>query len=329
MSIKGATVHRRALVMGAAASLAAPGVGAQSPGPLVGVLSPFSPAAAAEWHRAFEHGLQGLGWTPGAKLRIEYRYGDGDTAQLPRLMDELMRLKPDLLLTEVTEATQAARKATTAVPIVMVAVGDPVAIGLVASLARPGGNVTGLSQNIVESAGKRLELLRAMGGGSDIAVLWNPDDENSMLNWRALEAHAGPLGLPLKSLPAHTAAEIESAITGPGVGETRAVYVVPGPLFVTNLSRIAALARERRLASIFHLPDYVHMGGLLSYGPDRSDLFRRAAGYVDRILKGAKPADLPVEQPNKFELSINLGTARAIGLVIPPLMLVQAGEVVE
>jgi putative ABC transport system substrate-binding protein len=323
-------LDRRTLIGSAGAVLVARRAhGQSSPRASIGVLSPFSPAAAVDWHRALEQGLQALGWRAGANLRIEYRHGMGDTSVLPQLADQLLRTNVDVLVTEVTEATQAARKVTTAVPIVMVAVGDPVAIGLVHSLARPGGNVTGLSQNIVESVAKRLELLKTAAGVTEVGVLWNPDDENSALNWRALQDHAGPLGVSLKSVPAQNPAEIDSALAAGKVGDLRALYVVPGPLFVTNLERIAALARERRLASIFHLPEYVHMGGLLAYGPDRADLFRRAAGYVDRLLKGAKPADLPIEQPNKFDLSINSGTAKAIGLAIPRLMLVQASELVE
>ena len=323
-------LDRRTLIGSAGALLVSTGASAQGATQAsIGVLSPFSPAAALDWHRALEQGLQALGWRPGDNLRIEYRHGMGDTALLPQLMAELMRAKVDVLVTEVTEATQAARKLTATIPIVMVAVGDPVAIGLVESLARPGGNVTGLSQNILESVAKRLELLKMAAGVTEVGVLWNPDDENSVLNWRALQSQAGPLGVTLKSVAAHNAVEIESALSPSRVGDLRALYVVPGPLFVTNLKRIAALARERRLASIFHLPEYVHLGGLLAYGPDRTDLFRRAAGYVDRLLKGAKPADLPVEQPNKFDLSINTGTAKAIGLAIPQLMLVQASELVE
>ena len=326
---KGATVPRRALFFGAAASIASTGAAAQTAA-AIGVLSPFSPAVASEWPRAFEGALVELGWTPGTRLRIEYRHADGDTARLPALMEELLRARVDLVVSEVTEATQAAKKATSMLPIVMVAVGDPVAAGLVASLARPGGNVTGLSQNIVESAGKRLELLKtALPSLGEVAVLWNADDDNSVLNWKELQGRAGPLGLGLKSLMAHTTAEIEAVLSPGSIGATRALYVVPGPLFVTNLQKIATLARERRLVSIFHLPEFVHYGGVLSYGPDRNDLFRRAATYVDRLLKGARPADLPVEQPTKFDLSINLATARTIGLTVPPLVLAQAAELIE
>jgi putative ABC transport system substrate-binding protein len=326
---KGATVPRRALFLGAGAMVAATTATAQD-APAIGVLSPFSPSVAGEWHHAFERGLMELGWKPGAGLRIEYRHADGDTARLPALMDELLRLRVGLIVSEVTEATQAAKRATSTLPIVMVAVGDPVAAGLVASLARPGGNVTGLSQNIVESAAKRLELLKTtLPSVNEVAVLWNADDDNSVLNWKELQLRAGPLGLGLKSLEARTAPEIEAVLSRGSVGDIRALYVVPGPLFVTNLQKIAALARERRLVSIFHLPEFVQYGGLLSYGPDRNDLFRRAATYVDRLLKGARPADLPVEQPTKFDLSINLATARAIGLTVPPLVMAQAAEMIE
>jgi putative tryptophan/tyrosine transport system substrate-binding protein len=235
-----------------------------------------------------------------------------------------------VIVSEVTEASWAAQKATSTLPIVMVAVGDPVAAGLVGNLARPGGNITGLSQNIIESASKRMEMLKLMVPDLvDVAVLWNPDDDNSTLNWREVQGSSRRLGLNLTSLPAHNAEELNKVLKSGGNAAWRALYVVPGPLFVTNLQTIADVARERRVASIFHLPEFVHMGGLLSYGPDRSDLFRRAAVYVDKILKGARPADLPVEQPTKFAFSVNLTTARALGLAVPPLLLAQTDELVE
>lgn len=296
----------------------------------IGVLSPFSPAATATWHDAFQRGLSDLGWVEGSNISIKYRYADGATERLAGLAADILHLKVDLIVAEVTEATQAVKQATSTVPVVMVAVGDPVAAGLVASLARPGANVTGLSQNIVESVGKRLEMLKLVVPAlSDVVVLWNPDEANSTLNWRELEASSGRLGLRLKSFETRGPDALEKALKGGLPAAERALYVVPGPLFVTNLHKIAAFAKERRLASIFHLPEFVQMGGLLAYGPDRTDLFRRAAAYVDKILKGAKPADLPVEQPTKYDLSINLATARAIGLAIPPLMLAQAAEVIE
>jgi putative ABC transport system substrate-binding protein len=325
-------LHRRVLIGAAGGALLAAKAAAQGAAtvPVIGVLSPFAQGTSAEWHRSFEAGLQDLGWTSGRNLRIEYRYAMGDTTRLPALMADLLRSSARVVVTEVTEATQAAKKATTTLPIVMVAVGDPVAAGLVSSLARPEGNLTGLSQNIVESSGKRLEMLKlALPSLTEVAVLWISNDDNSVLNWRYLQTLAGPMGLRLKSLLVSSLQEIENALSSGSVGEMRALYVVPGPLFVNNLGRIATLARERRVASVFHLPEFVHAGGLLSYGPDRSDLFRRAASYVDRLLKGARPADLPVEQPNKFDLSVNLATARAIGLALPSLMLLQASELIE
>jgi putative ABC transport system substrate-binding protein len=296
----------------------------------IGVLSPFTPADAAPWHRAFEAGLQQLGWIGGRNIRIEYRFANGASERLPDLAADILRLKVDLVVTEVTEASHAVQKATSSVPVVMISVGDPVAAGLVASLARPGGNITGLSQNVVESAGKRLDLLKlVIPPSADIAVLWNPEDDNSAFIWRELQVSATHLGARLKSLEAATFDALDKLLRSGFEPTVRALFVVPSPLFVTSLDKIAAAALERKVASIFHLTEFVHVGGLLAYGPDRADMFRRAAFYVDKILKGAKPADLPVEQPNKFELAVNLKTARAIGMTIPPLVLAQADEVVE
>ncbi len=319
----------RVLGLGAAFPLAAGAQPARASA-RIGVLSPFSPASADEWHRAFENGLRQLGWIPGSNITIEYRLARGTSERLPALAAELVGAKVDLILAEVTEASWVAQKATSTIPIVMVAVGDPVAAGLVASLARPGGNITGLSQNIIESASKRMEMLKLMVPELvDVAVLWNPDDDNSALNWREVQASSLRLGLRLTSLQARNVDELNKTLKSESGAAWRALYVVPGPLFVTNLQMIADVAREHRVASIFHLPEFVHMGGLMAYGPDRSDLFRRAAVYVDKILKGARPSDLPVEQPTKFGLSLNLATARTLGLAVPPLILAQADEVIE
>lgn len=326
-------MRRRHLLAALSAATTAPlVVRAQTAGgrARVGILCPFSPAAAATWHQALQAGLRDRGWIEGANIALEHWYADGATERLPALVAEILRHNVDVIVTEVTEATQAAKEATRTVPIVMIAVGDPVAVGLVNSLARPGGNVTGLSQNIVESVGKRLELLKLIVPDlSEVVVLWNPDEENSTLNWRELNASSAGLGLRLKSLEARGQDALDKVINSGVGGADRALYLVPGPLFVSNLKQIAAFARNARLASIFHLPEFVQVGGLLSYGPDRVDLFRRAADYVDKILKGAKPADLPVEQPVKYELTINMTTARQIGLTVPPLVLAQAAEIVE
>jgi putative ABC transport system substrate-binding protein len=296
----------------------------------IGVLSPFSRATSAVWHEAFLRRLKEHGWIEGTNLTIDFRFGDGRTDLLPRLAAELIDLKPDLLVTEVTEATAAAQAATHSIPVVMVAVGDPVAAGLVASLARPGANITGVSQNVVESAGKRLEMLKLMVPElTDVAVLWNPEEGNSTLNWREIQPSAARLGVRPVSLEVRTFEALNAVLQGGVDSRVRALFTVPGPLFVASLRPIAEFAVKHRLASIFHLPEYVRLGGLMAYGPDRGDQFRRAATYVDRILKGAKPADLPVEQPTTVELSVNLKTARAIGLTIPRLILAQAAEVIE
>jgi putative ABC transport system substrate-binding protein len=296
----------------------------------IGVLCPFAPADSDVWHKAFRQGMRDLGWVEGSNLAIEMRFADGDASRLPGLAAELLSIKVDLMVTEVTEASEAARRATSTVPIVMVAVGDPVANGLVASLARPGGNITGFSQNLLESISKRLQMLKLMVPElTEVAALWNPDDTNSASNWRELQTSAVHLGLQLKSLEARNDLELGKVFDAGLESSVRALYVAPAPLLVTNLARIAGFAAKNRLASIFHLSEFAQYGGLLAYGPDRSDLFRRAASYVDKILKGAKPADLPVEQPTKFELAVNLRTAKALGLTVPPLILAQADEVIE
>lgn len=323
-------MRRRAILAVAAAAAVVPaGVHAQPSRPRrIGVLSPFSPDTTREWHEALEAGLAEAGWTAGGNLAIDYRFAGGATERLPALAAEMVNGEVDLIVSEVTEASWAAKKATGTIPIVMVAVGDPVAAGLVANLARPGGNVTGLSQNIVESSGKRLELLRLVVPDlAEVGVLWTSEDENSALSWREVQAASTRMGLRARSLEVRTAGDLQRTLDG--ITGLRGLYIVPGPLFVANLQAIADAAKARRMASVFHLPEYARRGGLMAHGPDRRDLFRRAATYVDRILKGAKPADLPVEQPTKFSLSLNLATARALGITIPPLVLAQADEVFE
>ncbi len=302
---------------------------AQAAMPRIGVLSPFTPAVAEDWHRHFRQGLKQLGWVEGDNIAIDMRFSDGHDERLPELAADLVRLKVDLLVTEVTAASLEARKATQSIPIVFVGVGDPLGVGLVTSLARPGSNITGLSQNTLESDGKRLQLLKlVLPDLSDVAVLWDPHDPNSADDRREVQASATRLNLRLESLTASNSDSLNSLLKAATDRRVRGLYVTPAPVFVTNLARIAAFAAQNRLVSVFHLPQFVHLGGLLAYGPDRNDLFRRAAGYVDKILKGAKPADLPIEEPTKFALSINLAAARALGVTIPPLLLAQADEVI-
>ena len=212
----------------------------------------------------------------------------------------------------------------------MVAGGDPVAIGLVESLARPGGNITGLSQMISELGGKRLELLTQMVPKlSPVAVLWSPQSASSTLSWKELQLPARQLGLQLHSLEVRSPNEIDKAFEDAARARAGALFVTAYPVITTNLKRIAGLAAKNRLPSIYHTSAFPDAGGLVSYGPDRADLFRRAATFVDKILKGAKPADLPVEQPSKFELVINMKTAKALGIKIPNSILVRADKVIE
>jgi putative ABC transport system substrate-binding protein len=296
----------------------------------IGVLSPFSPADAAIWHRAFQVGLRDLGWMLGTNIDIAYRYAGGDTARLPELAADLVQLKVDIIVAEVTGASLAAKRATTTLPIVIVAVGDPVESGLVGSLARPGGNVTGLSQDVLELVGKRLEMLKAVVPNlTDVAVLWNPDERGSMLAWREVQMPGQQLNIRLHSAEARGAGDLDKAFAAAQSARAGALYIMPSPLFISGSRQIAEFAAKQRMASIFHLSEFARIGGLLTYGPDRADLFRRAAAYVDKILKGAKPGELPVEQPNKYELVLNLKTANALGITIPQSILAQADEVIE
>jgi putative ABC transport system substrate-binding protein len=212
----------------------------------------------------------------------------------------------------------------------MAAPGDPVATGLVESLGRPGGNVTGLSQMIQELGGKRLELLKEMVPKlSRVAVLWNPQSASSTLSWKELQLPAQQLGVQLHSLEVRSPNDFDQAFEEATRARAGALFIVPDPVTVTNLKRIAGLAAKSRLPSILHISEFADAGGLVSYGPDRSDMFRRAATYVDKILKGAKPGDLPVEQPTRFELVVNMKTAKALGITIPQAILLQADRVIE
>ena len=298
--------------------------------PRIGLLSPFSPSATALWHQALLQGLRDLGWIEGKNISIEYRYAEGKADRLPDLAADLVRLKVDIIVASVNTDASAAKKATRTIPIVMASAGDPVASGLVESLARPGGNITGLSQMAPELAGKRLELLKEIVPKlSRVAVLWNPQGTTSTLNWKEIQLPARQLGVQLHSLEARSSDDFDKVFEDATRARADALAIMPDQLFAGNLKRIADLAAKSRLPSIFHLTEFVDSDGLAAYGPDRSDQFRRAAYYVDRILKGTKPADLPVEQPTKFELVINLKTAKQIGLTIPPNVLARANKVIR
>ncbi len=305
---------------------------AQSPGTTrrIGVVSPFTAADSAAWHKAFLRGLRDLGWLDGTSIAIDYRYADGRNDRLPELVAELVRLKDEIIVTAVTNDSLAAKNATRDIPIVMVAPGDPVGTGIVESLARPGGNVTGLSQMNPELNGKRLALIKELAPNvTSLAVISNPDDPISRLGLNEVRNAASKLGIDVYAFEARNTEELRRALDLAIGKHPQALAVMPNAVFVTNLRQIADFALQNKLPAIFHLREFALAGGLVSYGVDRLDLYRRAASYVDRILKGANPADLPIEQPTKFDLVINNKTATALGLTVPPKLLFTADEIIE
>ena len=297
--------------------------------PRIGYLSPGVTSDAYS-REAFQQGLRKLGYVTGKNILIEYRYSEGKFERLPELAEELVRLKVDVFVTIGTPPSQAAKTATTTIPVVMALVSDPVEAGLVASLARPGGNVTGLSTVSPDLSGKRLELLKeTIPKVSRIAVLYDPNDPAKIAEIKETEVAARPLGMQLQSLEARSLDELEAAFKAAIRAKAGSVLVLPTALFNTHRKRIAELAAKNHLPTMWATSQLMDAGGLMSYGPDYTDLYRRAATYVDKILKGAKPADLPVEQPKKFELVINLKTAKQIGLTIPPNVLARADRVIK
>jgi putative tryptophan/tyrosine transport system substrate-binding protein len=296
----------------------------------IGLLSPFSLTDTLLLNKALLRGLRDVGWVDGKNLTIEYRYAEGKKERLPELVTDLIRQKVDIIVTTVTLDTLTAKNATAEIPIVMVAVGDPVAIGIVKSLARPGGNITGLSQMTPDLSEKRLQLLKEIVPKvSAVAVLFNPEDQLSILDWKETRRSAQTLGIEVHSLEVRSTDDLDKVLDDAAKSLVGALVIMPAPVLFENLKLIADFAIPNRLPSTFHLREFPGVGGLISCGVDRSDLFRRAAMYVDKILKGASPADLPIEQPTKFELVINLRTAKALGLTIPPNVLSIADEVID
>jgi putative tryptophan/tyrosine transport system substrate-binding protein len=279
----------------------------------------------------FRQSLRGLGYEEGRNLVIEYRWHEGKFDRLPALVAELVSLKPDVIFVTGNEPTAAVKAATTTIPIVFASVGDPVGLGLVSSLARPGGNVTGFSAVVPEGfAAKQFELLHeAVPGAARIAVLINPANAGHRGGLSQTVAAAEQLKVKLQILEARTLGELQSAFEAATRARAGAVHVYGDPLTWFHRARIAQLAAMARLPAIYQFRDNVAAGGLMSYGASNADLLRRSAGYVDKILKGAKPADLPVEQPTKFELVINMKTAKALGLTIPQSLLVRADEIIQ
>jgi putative ABC transport system substrate-binding protein len=298
--------------------------------PRIGLLSSFSPSDSAPWHQAFRLGLRDLGWVEGKNISIEYRYAEGRSDRLPELAADLVRLKVDVIVASVVTDALAAKKATRAIPIVMASVSDPIAVGLVESLAHPDGNITGLSQIASDLAGKRLELLKEMVPKlSRVAVLWNPQNPASTISWKEIQLPGRQLAVELHSLEVRSPNDFDKAFEAATRARAGALFIIADPVIVTNLKRIAGLAAKSRLPSIFQFSEFADSGGLVAYGPDRADMFRRAATFVDKILKGAKSGELPIEQPTKFELVINMKTAKALGLTIPPSILLRADRVIE
>ncbi len=295
----------------------------------IGLLSPTTPQALGV--QGFREGLRALGYVEGHNIVVEHRAAEGRFDRLPELAAELVRLRVDVIVAVVTQASLAAKNATKTIPIVMLAVGDPVGAGLVASLAQPGGNVTGTSVQNVEGAGKSLELLKnAIPKLRVVAVLWNPANPVYQAQMvKETEAAARGLGIQLRMLAARDAKEIDRAFAAMTGERAEALTVIADPVFSAQLTRIAALAANGHLPSISAFREYAETGGLMAYWANFSERGRRTAVYVDKILKGAKPADLPVEQPTKFELVINLKTAKALGLTIPQSILARADEVIQ
>jgi len=318
-----------ALVLGL---LAAPPV-ASAPVPAkvyrLGFLGAASPSGYAPQLAALRQGLRDLGYVEGQNMHIKYRWAGGRTDRLPVLAAELVRLKPDVLVTHGTPGTRAAKAATATIPIVMAVSGDAVATGLIASLARPGGNITGTSWLEPELNTKRLELVReVLPRATRVGVLLNPDNPVSAVMVAATERAAATLGVELLKLEVRGPSEFEAALAELRRGRAELLVVLNDSMLIANARLLADLAAKRRVPAI-GFTEFAQGGGLMSYGVNFPDLWRRAATFVDKILKGAKPADLPVEQPTRFEMVLNMKTAKALGITFPPTILIRADQVIQ
>jgi putative tryptophan/tyrosine transport system substrate-binding protein len=326
-------VRRRELItlLGGAAAAWPLAARAQQPGklPTIGFMGESTSEGQRQWVAAFAQRLVERGWIEGRNVALEYRWAEGRNERFPEIVDEFVRLKIDVIVTQGTPAVIAAKQATRVTPVVFAIAGNPVANGLVDSLARPGGNVTGLTNQTADLAGKRIELLREVVPGlRSLAILANVDNPSVLLDMREVQATARKLGLEVTTAEIRRSDDIAGAFAALA-GRVDALYVAGDPLVTTNRTRLAILAARMRLPTTHPNRENVDAGGLMSYGPNLPDLHRRAADFVDKILRGAKPADLPVEQPTKFDLVINLFTAKALGLEVPPTLLARADEVIE
>jgi putative ABC transport system substrate-binding protein len=300
--------------------------------PRVGYLQPVVPEnGSSPFLEDFRQGLRELGYVEGRNLQLEIRWGEGKLDRLPALAEELVRLKVDVIMAVTSPSVVAAKQATGTIPIVMPFSSDPVGDGLVTSLARPGGNITGLSMMAPELGAKRLQLLKEVFPKifRPVAVLWNPDYVGMRARFRETQGVAPAVGMNVRSVEIRDSRELERALETMDRERPDALLLLADPLTVSQRSRIVEYAAEERLPAIYEISQFVDAGGLMSYGPNVDDLVRRAATYVDKILKGAKPGDLPIEQPTKFEFVINLKCAKALGVTIPQSVLLQADRVIE
>ena len=324
-------MKRRAFIAGLGGAAAWPTVAfaeQRAKVPTIGFLGPASASAMKSWATAFAHRLAELGWNEGRNIAIEYRWAEGHTDRFPEIAAEFVRLKVDVVVTT-GSAVPAFKQATSVIPIVFAIANDPVGGGLVDNLARPGGNVTGLSILAADLGGKRLEILRqVIPGLSRLATMGDVANLVTASETSQVQEAARTLGIEVVRSEVRRAEDIAPAIDALK-GRADALYVQSDPLMNTNRMRISILALGARLPTLSGIRDYIESGGLMSYGPNFPDLFRRTADYVDKILRGTKPADLPIEQPTKFDLVINLTTAHALDLTIPPTLLARADEVIE
>jgi putative ABC transport system substrate-binding protein len=287
-------------------------------------------ALQSSWYQAFHEGLRDLGWVPGRNLSIAYRFADNKQERMAALAHDLVDLKPNVIFVPTRPALPAVREATTTIPIVFVSLGDPVTEGWVASLAKPGGNLTGVAGLSPELAGKRLELLRELVPSlSKVAVLWNPANTPEVVAVKTTEVAARSLGMSLIVEQATGPDEFRHAIAVISERGAQSIIVLPDPMFLANREQLVGLIAQLRVPAIYMETGFVDAGGLISYGPNLPELFHLAATYVDKVLKGAKPSDLPVELPTTFELVINLKTAKATGITAPTSILLRATQVIE
>jgi len=297
----------------------------------IGVLYSTTPASASQSVEVFSQRLREHGYLEGQNIIVERRYGEAKPERMAELAAELVRLNVDVIVTSTDEAIAAVKQQTRTIPIVMVFSSDPIGTGFVASLARPGSNITGLTSNSPELSAKRMELLKeVIPGLSRVAIMWNPDVRGNLLEYKETAEAARSLRLQVQSVEVSQADDIERAFSTFTTGGAEALIVFPvNPLAFANRTQIASLAQKHRLPTMYGRRENVDAGGLIAYGPNPADAWRRAATYVDKILKGAKAGELPVEQPTKFELVINLKTAKALGLTIPPSLLRRADAVIQ